>query len=51
MKPLGILLDFTRLYVYVHWMFRHFFLVDEILAKSTILLMLEVLYMSGHLDR
>lgn len=37
MKPVGTFLDFTRLYVYVHWMFFHFFVVDEILAKSTIL--------------
>lgn len=36
---MGTFLDFTRLYVYVHWMFFHFFfLVNEILAKSTILL-------------
>lgn len=37
---MGTFLDFTRLYVYVHWMFFHsfFFLVNEILVKSTILL-------------
>lgn len=39
MKPMGTFLDFTRLYVYVHWMFFHFFfLVNGLLAKSTILL-------------
>lgn len=41
---MGTFLDFTKLYVYVNWMFFHFtfffffFLVDELLAKSTILL-------------
>lgn len=40
MKPMGTFLDFCRLYVYVHWMFFHFFFFqfNELLAKSTILL-------------
>lgn len=31
---MGTFLDFTRLYVYVHWMFYHFVFVNEILAKK-----------------
>lgn len=52
MKPVGIFLNFTRLYEYVHWMFFHFFFRSwwNTGQKYRFSSIMELLCIFGHLD-
>lgn len=49
MRPLGTFLDFTRLYVYVHWMFFHSLFFKSLIywPKVQNFSLLKILYIFG----